>query len=272
MIDSKNIKQSNATLSKQKPLKRTSLYYSRKKKVFQTGFSRYHVHMNKIYSVQHIRKPYPHLTVSPVNAETGLIDHLIHIAKTGSPEEKEKLKEFIQSFSEGINNYSIHLSDEAMEKYQTMLSVSMAYLPFDDVYEITDISASHVNGISALMSQEPISSELPLNQTDPGEVCLENVYHDIQSLYDIEDTPSDGYVGEETTPEDTLPSDISVSSGDLIEIYPLTEPVIQEKPSSKPDLESICTTSNATDSVDDEILPQKKPWNALPIPPSTNQN
>ncbi|GAB7015839.1 hypothetical protein JCM10550A_12070 [Methanogenium cariaci] len=189
-------------------------------------------------------------------AENELINYLSSIAETGNSEEKERLNEFMQSFSDGITNSSIHLTDKAMEKYYMLLSVSMAHLPETDEYEITDISAAHVNGTSAFISQESSQRELPFNHSDTAQIYQDGAFHDIQSLYAIEDTPSDICIGTETEGNETPSSDTPVSSDELFEIHPPAEPDIQENPSQKQDIENICTGTKATDSVSDDIFPK----------------
>ena len=144
-------------------------------------------------------------------AECELIDYMSSVAKTGSPEEKEKLIEFIHSLSEGITNNSIQLSNTAMEKYQTLLSFTMSNLPEADDYEISDIPAAHVNSTSVLSNRESYQSELAFSHSDTPEIPLAGAFHDIQSLYEIEETVSDIGVETETTADETV-SDIEVET------------------------------------------------------------
>ena len=95
-------------------------------------------------------------------------------------------------------------------------------------------------------------SELPLHQTETANACLQGGFQSIQSWYDIEDIPSDVWITGDTPRDDTLSLDTPVSSDDGIAIHPLTEPVIQEKPSEKPETGHISLPVEGTDSIPDD--------------------
>ena len=199
-------------------------------------------------------------------AESELIDHLTSIAETGSPEEKDKLIEFIHSLSEGITNNSIQLSNTAMEKYQTLLSFTMSNLPEADDYEISDIPAAHVNSTSVLSNRESYQSELAFSHSDAAEIP-EGAFHDIQSLYEIEETISDIEVETETTADETvseievetettadetLPPETFSSSDVQIETHPQAESEIPVNASPEPDNLNSSTGMEATVTSNDD--------------------
>ena len=212
-----------------------------------------------------------------VHAENELMDSLSHVAKTGSPQEKERLRAFIRAFSEGIDNESISLSDEARETFQTLLSISMADLPddgtiddttddlFDDTDEMTDISASHAQGITAIADPGPALTYLGPDTSEPVEYSQGGAFQDIQSFYDVEDTVPDIPPGEPQPTEATHPPDqppeTSALPEELTEVQPVAASGTGEDPCTKPDTGTPGTGTN-TPGTPNKALAPTEPGNS----------
>jgi len=181
-------------------------------------------------------------------AESELIDYLRYIAETGDPDEKGELVKFATNLSDGIQNHSISLSDEAMDRYQTLISVSMPNLLFGEEYEIRDISEAHVHGISPLPDQDFPPFELPTSDPDTAGINLDGSFHNIESLYGIEDTLPIAPVEDENR----------ASSDDLV-LHTREDTIPPGNSPSETNIESINTEIEPADTIDDES-PSDEPF------------
>jgi len=145
-------------------------------------------------------------------AENALMDYLQYIAEKGNPEEQKKLNTFLLTFSGALNDNTITLSDEAMEKYHSLMSFCNVLFSEECDDEIMDISAAHVYGTAGVSHQGIYQSDETSDQSDYPETSGNEKLLRIESLYECEDPSSDLTFDPETEMGDYLLSHIYASS------------------------------------------------------------
>ncbi|MEA2035270.1 MAG: hypothetical protein U9N40_07285 [Euryarchaeota archaeon] len=140
------------------------------------------------------------------------MDYLQYIAEKGNPEEQKKLNTFLLTFSGALNDNTITLSDEAMEKYHSLMSFCNVLFLNECDDEIMDISAAHVYANAGVNQQCIYQSDETSDQSDYPESSGNEKLLRIESLYEIEDPSSDLTFDPETEMGDYLSAHIYASS------------------------------------------------------------
>ena len=191
-------------------------------------------------------------------AENALMDYLQYIAEKGNPEEQEKLIAFLLTFSGALNDNTITLSDEAMEKYHTLISFCNVLFLKESDDEIMDISATHAYATVGVSHQGICQSDETSDQSHYPETSGNVKLLRIESLYEIENSSSDLIFDPKTEMGDYLLSHISASSFKAPDMDQTSEPDNKKRSNCSEIYNKIHSLYNIENEVPEEFLHSDK--------------